>query len=140
MTRSKLRESIFKILFRVEFNPIDEMQEQIGYFFEDAERAAEEAKKNAISDEDRAYIEEKTDKIIELIPAIDEKLSEASEGWTVQRLGKAELAILRLALYEIIYDDDIPAKVAINEAVNLTKTYCNQEAPAFVNGVLSRFC
>ena len=95
MTRSVIREHIFKLLFRVEFH--------------DA-----------------------------LLPEIDEKINSVSEGWPVNRLGKAELAIMRLAVYEMLYDEDIPVNVAINEAVELAKNYGGDNAPSFVNGVLAK--
>ncbi len=140
MTRRSLRDCIFKLLFRVEFIDVDEMDEQIELFFEDLAKDSEDAKAIEVSEKDREYIVFKVKNIVEKLGTIDDKLSEASEGWTIKRLGKAELAILRLALFEIRYDDDIPDKVAVNEAVNLAKEYCNQEAPAFINGVLARFC
>ena len=61
-----------------------------------------------------------------------------SKGWKVDRLGKTELAILRLAAYEILKDDDIPKSVAINEAVELAKMYSSDEAPRFINGILAK--
>ena len=60
------------------------------------------------------------------------------KGWRLERLGKTELAILRLAVYELLDDNDIPTSVAINEAVELAKIYCSEEAPRFVNGVLAK--
>ena len=80
------------------------------------------------------------EKIIPLLPMIDEKISEASKGWKLNRIAKAELAILRLAVYEALYDDDIPVPVAINEAVELAKDYGQDESYSFVNGVLSTIC
>ena len=71
-------------------------------------------------------------------PEIDEKINSVSEGWPVNRLGKAELAIMRLAVYEMLYDEDIPVNVAINEAVELAKNYGGDNAPSFVNGVLAK--
>ena len=69
---------------------------------------------------------------------IDEAIASQTEGWTLQRIGKAELAILRLAVYEMKYDDEVPQGVAINEAVELTKTYCDEDAKGFVNAVLGK--
>ncbi len=129
MTRRALRENIFKILFKLEFNEVDEMKEQIDYSLSDM---------GDIQDEDRVYIIDKTNKIISLIDEIDPVIENISQGWKLGRLGKAELAILRLAIYEMKYDEDIPFKVAINEAVELTKRYCNQDAGSFINGVLAK--
>ncbi|MBO6115402.1 MAG: transcription antitermination factor NusB [Lachnospiraceae bacterium] len=129
MTRRGLRENIFKILFKIEFNDINEMQEQIDFSLEGIEN---------LSEEDKAYITGKAEKIISLIGEIDAVISDISVGWNIERIGKAELAILRLAVYEIKYDDDIPLNVAVSEAVELSKIYCGEEAGSFVNGVLTK--
>ncbi len=129
MSRHNLRENIFKILFKVEFNSVDEMKEQIEFSLDDIEN---------LSDEDKAYITDKTEKIISLIGNIDDIISGISDGWSINRIGKAELAILRLAVYEIKFDEDIPLNVAVSEAVELAKTYCTEEARSFINGVLTK--
>jgi len=126
MTRRQLRENIFKILFKLEFNSVDEMPEQLQFSLDN------------IGDKDAAYITDKTNKIISLISNIDAIIKEVSTGWQLDRIGKAELAILRLAIYEMKYDEDVPFKVAINEAVELSKIYCNEDAKGFVNGVLAK--
>ena len=72
------------------------------------------------------------------VEEIDRKLDEVTEGWSVKRMGKVDLAVLRLAVYELLYDEDIPTGVAINEAVELCKKYGGEESPAFVNGVLAK--
>lgn len=129
MTRSTIREHIFKLLFRVEFHDTNELDSQIRLYMETLP---------SIDDADREYISDKTDTIAALIPELDEKIDSVSEGWPVSRLGKAELAIMRLAIYEICYDDDIPVNVAINEAVELAKKYGADNAPSFINGVLAK--
>ncbi len=129
MTRRTLRETIFRILFKYEFNSMDEMKEQIKYSINDVEN---------ISEEDETYIIDKTNKILSLINDIDEIIKDISDGWNIERIGKAELAILRLAIFEMKYDEDVPHKVAINEAVELSKIYCNDEARRFVNGLLAK--
>lgn len=129
MTRRALREQIFKIVFRAEFNSIDEMMEQIGFSVSDIEK---------LSEEDEAYIVDKSDKILAKLDVLDEEIVKISDGWNINRIGKAELAILRVAIYEMLYDDDVPYKVAINEAVELAKIYCNEEARSFINGLLAK--
>jgi N utilization substance protein B len=62
----------------------------------------------------------------------------ACRGWKLNRLGKTDLSILRLAVYEICYDESIPEKVAINEAVELAKRYGGDSSSAFINGVLAK--
>ena len=132
MTRRELREHIFQLLFRVEFNEKDEMAKQVGLFVEDMEEETE------VKERDKTYISEKYAKIVEKLPEIDKMLDEVSKGWKTSRMGKVELTILRLAVYEMRFDEDIPQKVAINEAVELSKKFGGNEAPAFVNGVLAK--
>ena len=64
---------------------------------------------------------------------------EVAKGWKTTRMGKVDLALIRLAVYEIRYDDEIPFKVAVNEAVELAKQYGTNDSPAFVNGILAKF-
>lgn len=129
MGRRELRESIFQLLFMTEFNDNQEMAEQKQLYLETIED---------IQEKDRSYIQGKYEKIREKLPEIDAALNEASKGWKTSRMGKVELSILRLAVYELRYDDDVPGKVAINEAVELAKKFGGSEAPAFINGVLGK--
>ena len=130
MTRSDMREHTFKILFRVPFHNKNELREQIDYYFD----ALPDVK-----EKEYEYIKKKALLVSEMSDEIDEKINEVSEGWPVDRLGKAELAIMRLAVYEMLYDDDIPVNVAINEAVELAKKYGSDDnTAAFVNGVLAK--
>ena len=76
--------------------------------------------------------------MIRLVPELDEKINGVAEGWKTKRMGKAELTILRLASYEMKYDDEIPEKVAINEAVELAKKFGGKDSPAFINGILAK--
>ena len=73
---------------------------------------------------------------MEKIPEIDEMLNASAKGWKTSRMGRVDLTILRLAVYEMKFDEDIPEKVAINEAVELSKKF--GESPAFINGVLAK--
>ncbi len=131
MGRRELREQIFKLLFRVEFYETEDMPEQITLFFEDGEEEMTEA--------DRLYIAGKYAGIMNRLSEIDVLLNEKAEKWTTGRMGKAELTILRLAVYEILFDEDVPAGVAINEAVELAKKFAHDGAGPFVNGILARF-
>ena len=135
MKRSEIRETVFKLLFRAEFNDISEMPEQTGLFFDIEQRVDE----NPISEADREYIKAREEAILAKLPEIDAAISEKAVGWTIERMGKADLAIIRLAVYEIMFDDDIPVSVAINEAVELAKKYGREESCGFVNGVLAKF-
>ncbi|MCB8611615.1 transcription antitermination factor NusB, partial [Faecalibacillus faecis] len=81
---------------------------------------------------EKDYIKTRTLDMLSRLEEIDQKINENSKGWDIKRLGKAELTILRIAVYEIMFDEDIPDKVAINEAVELSKTYCNEKAASFI--------
>ena len=131
MKRSSLREQVFKLLFRIEFNSPEEMPQEEELFFTSGDLQ--------VTDKDKAYITEKVNAIVEKIPEIDSQLSDTMKGWTVDRVGRVELAILRLGVYEILYDDEIPAGVAISEAVELAKRFGADNAGSFVNGVLAKF-
>lgn len=130
MTRSKLRENVFMMLFRVEFHEETEMTEQMNLFGDELENATEE---------EARYMNEKCKEIIEKLPEIDAAINENTTGWKTSRMGKVDLTIIRLAVYEIKFEEDIPAKVSINEAVELAKKYGTDESPAFINGVLAKF-
>ena len=130
MKRTEQREHIFKVLFGVEFNEDGERGEQTALYLEQLEDAKEK---------DLEYIRTKAQKIIEKMDEIDGLLNEHTNGWKTSRMNKVDLTILRLAVYEIKWDDDVPVGVAIDEAVNLAKKYSSEEGPAFVNGVLAKF-
>ncbi len=132
MSRSKLREKVFQLVFRVAFNDEEELAQQAEYFFGDEEQ-------EGMTEKEQQQVQEKFDMVVARLSEIDTQINEKSTGWNVSRLGKVELAILRLAIYEIVYDETIPASVAINEAVELAKRYAAEESPAFINGVLAKF-
>ena len=130
MTRRELRENVFKMLFRVEFHEEDEMTGQLGMMDDELEN---------ITEEDAAYINSKCSDIIAKIPELDEAINASTIGWKTTRMGKVDLSIIRLAVYEIKFEEDVPAKVAINEAVELAKAYGTDNSASFVNGVLAKF-
>ena len=131
MNRRSLREQIFKLLFRVEFNGKDEMEEQCRLFLEHEELE--------MSEKDADYIIKKYTAIQEKLEEIDSMINEKAKGWSTGRMGKVDLTIIRLAVYEMKYDDTVPESVAINEAVELAKTFGMDESSGFVNGVLAKF-
>lgn len=130
MSRRELRERVFKLLFRIEFNDEEEMPEQMALFFEEEE---------SLEDSAREEISRKYAGILEKKEELDAMLNEKATGWTVSRMGKVDLTVLRLALFEMLYDDDVPVSVAINEAVELAKKFGQTESPSFINGVLAKF-
>lgn len=127
MGRSELREHIFRILFRIEFQPKEEMEEQLALYLEELESA---------KDTEKEYIRRKYTAIAEKVETIDEMINTSATGWKTSRMGKVDLTILRLAVYEIEWDEEVPQGVAINEAVELAKRYGGEESPSFINGVL----
>ena len=129
MGRRELRESIFQLLFMTEFNASEEMAEQRALFLENIED---------LQEKDQTYIQIKFEKICEKLPEIDAKLNESSKGWKTTRMAKVDLTILRLAVFELVYDEDVPNRVAINEAVEIAKKFGGNDSPAFVNGVLGK--
>ena len=131
MNRTELREQIFQLLFRVEFNSLEEMSEQEELFTTTGDYEFSKA--------DADYIRDKYEKIAEKLPEIDAAINEKTEGWNTDRMAKVELTIIRLAVYEIKFDESVPTGVAINEAVELAKKFGQDGSPAFVNGVLAKF-
>ena len=129
MSRRELREHVFRMLFRIEFNNDEEMKEQEIFFFEDLEEA---------TGKDQEYILNKYRAIVEKKEEIDTLLNRVTEGWKTSRMNRVDLTILRLATYEVVWDEDVPTGVAINEAVELAKKYSSDEGPSFVNGILAK--
>ena len=131
MSRRELREQIFKLLFRVEFNLKEEMEEQCRLFLEHEDIEIEE--------QDAEYIVGKYTAIHEKLEEIDSMINEKAKGWSTDRMGKVDLTIIRLAVYEMKFDNTIPEGVAINEAVELAKKFGQDESAGFINGVLAKF-
>ncbi len=85
-----------------------------------------------------SYVKNILQKMLENIEEIDSKINEASDGWSTSRMSKPDLAICRVAAAEIMYAEDVPQAVAINEAVNLSKLYGTEQSPKFINAVLGK--
>ena len=131
MNRTELREQIFQLLFRVEFNTKEEMMEQEELFTTEGDLE--------FSKTDADYIRDKYEKIADKLEEIDKAINEKAVGWETGRMAKVDLTIIRLAVYEIQFDESVPTGVAINEAVELAKKFGQDGSPAFVNGVLAQF-
>ena len=129
MRRREMREHIFKLLFMTEFNTETEMPEQLSLYFEELEE---------LTEKDREYMQAKYEKVQEKIEEIDELLNAASKGWKTKRMGRVDLTALRLAVYEMKYDEDVPVGVAIKEAVELAKCFGGDTSGSFVNGILGK--
>lgn len=128
MTRREIREQIFRILFRIEFHQKDELPEQLKYPIEE----------DAVLDADSAYIQEKIQAVTEKLDEIDAMINAVAKGWKTSRMAKVDLTIIRLAVFEIKFEEGIPTGVAINEAVELAKKYGTEESPGFVNAILAK--
>lgn len=129
MSRRELREHMFLMLFHKDFHETEDLKEQMELYLENLEKPSEK---------DVTYLEQKFNAVIERVPELDEKISSVATGWKLNRMGKVELTILRLAVYEMEFDEDVPVKVAINEAVELAKKYGEDSSAGFVNGVLAK--
>lgn len=135
MGRHELREQVFRLLFRAEFNSVREMEEQKTLYAEDI--PAEDTGRT-VGDRDIAYIVEKCSRVQEKLIELDKLIDDNTEGWDTTRMGKVELTVLRLGVYEILYEEDIPEAVAINEAVEIAKEYGQETSGGFVNAILAK--
>ena len=129
MGRSERREHIFKMIFGLEFTEEEQIEKQLELYLDQLDE---------VSEKDRSYMLAKAKAIAEKVCEIDAMINENATGWKTTRMNKVDLSILRLAVYEMKFDDDVPVKVAINEAVELAKRFSGDEGPAFINGVLGK--
>lgn len=129
MGRSELREHIFKMIFGIEFSEKEQVQEQMDLYLDQLVD---------ISEKNLEYMSTKAASIADKIEEIDALINEKTTGWKTNRMNKVDLSILRLAVYEIKWDEEVPTKVAINEAVELAKRFSSDNGPAFINGVLGK--
>ena len=133
MTRRQLREHLLKLLYLREFHDLDEFDGQFELYIENFTDFDQESP-------EPGTIRSRLDLILPQLSGIDKIIENAASGWKFSRIGKIELMLLRIALFEIIYDDDVPNKAAINEAVELAKQYgSDDKAYGFVNGVLGQY-
>ncbi len=124
MRRSEARELAFTVLFEMDYH---------------RELSPQEAVEEAVEERElprSAYFMKLVTGAADKLDAIDEKISQNAIGWKVNRISRVSRAILRLALYEMLHEEDMPHSIAINEAVELAKKYESQEAASFINGVL----
>ncbi|MCK9267176.1 MAG: transcription antitermination factor NusB [Alkaliphilus sp.] len=128
MSRKLARELCMKVLFDMHMNNDFDLN-RIEYHLEEG----------SINEKQNEYIYSVLTKTIDNIANIDKIIEDYSRGWKLNRIANVDLAILRLALSEILYMEDIPYKVSINEAVELSKIYCSDESPPFINGILDNY-
>ncbi len=129
MTRREVRRHLFCILFESGFHDRNECDDQYELYWERQEHVP--------SGEEYDEIYNKCVAILERLPDIDELIDNNSKGWKLNRIGNADVNILRIAVYEIIWDESVPLRVAINEAIELAKMYGTENSAAFVNGILA---
>lgn len=129
MSRINARRNAFSLLFQYDFINLDEIDDNKKIFFNENPE---------IEEADKKYILETVDGTMKNLEEIDTIIGEHAKGWTVERMSKVDLAILRIAVYEMMFSDEAPNSVAINEAVELAKKYSSDEAPSFINGILGK--
>ena len=138
MNRHEIRKEVFKAVFMNEFHDTDEMDSVINTFLGGRDNAEEEdLAKNNKSAEDGEYIKTKSENIISKLPEIDELINKSVDGWKTTRMAKVDLTLIRLALYEIKFEN-LPVGVAINEAVSLADEFGTDSSAGFVNGALAK--
>ncbi len=125
MGRRQAREGTMKLLYQMEINS-DFSDEALTLFLDNFDFDQSESE----------YINHAIETIRERLTSIDEIIKKYLEGWEITRIAKIDLAILRIAIYEILYRKDIPVQVSINEAIESSKKYSNVDSFRFINGVL----
>lgn len=130
MSRRSARKNAFFLLFQMDFNKAEEYEQVKQIFFEEKDEPVEE--------EDKQFIVSKVEGTRSHLEEIDTLIGESAKGWNTDRMSKVDLAILRLAVYELLFSGDTPVGVAINEAVELAKKFSSDEAPGFINGILGK--
>lgn len=129
MSRREFRENLFRMLFLKDFHQEEELKEQVQLYFEMMEEPSEK---------DCNLLNERFKNIVDKLNEIDAIIEEASSGWRLNRMGKVDLTILRLATYELKFDEEIPTGVAINEAVEIAKKFGEDHSASFINGILAK--
>ena len=128
MSRKKARDNAFKCIYELEFIKDKNLDDILLNCYEE----------NNNSEGEKQYIQMVLKGVKENIEKIDNIILSKLKNWSLDRIAKIDLAILRLAIYEILYVDSIPNKVSANEAVELAKTYGNNDSKSFVNGVIAK--
>jgi len=128
MSRKLARELSMKVLFEMHINNEFDLKKVEHHLFE-----------GSIEEQQKEYIYGVLNAVITNVADIDKIIEEYSKGWKLNRIANVDLAILRLAFAEILYMEDIPYRVSINEAVELAKQYGSDETPAFINGILGKY-
>ena len=135
MSRTLAREDAFKLIFEMIVSEND-VEDIISYLCETVDKENDMWAQKNISEENLKYIKGVVHGVKDNISQIDDLIKSKLNKWTIDRISKINLAILRLSVYEIMFNESIPDKVAVNEAVELAKKYGGEESRSFINGVL----
>ena len=128
LSRRQLRQHVFSLVYSLEFYDDADFAVMAERYLDD----------NGIEDrQDRKFISEEAVSVMAMREQIDRMIDQKSAHWKSKRIARVDLAIIRLAVYEMLEDEEVPVSVAINEAVRLAKKYSSETAPSFVNGVLA---
>lgn len=133
LSRHEIREKALQALYPFDFTDDVKKEDAITYALEYNNELVSEDGVNFVP----GYLDVIVTGVCEKKTELDELIKENLHKWTINRIAKPDLIILRMAIYEMKYSSDIPAKVALNEALELTKKYSDDESRKFVNGVLS---
>lgn len=138
--QTQKRECVFQQLFLGEFYAAEDKPAHLALFLEDSDLLAELEldRIEEMPEEERAQLKARCEDVLARLTELDARINEVSEGWKTSRMSRVDLSIIRLALYEMSYDDYVPLKVAINEAVELAKKYGGDDSPSFVNAILGK--
>ncbi len=138
MSRRLAREYAVQFLFSMDFNMGENMDEALEVFFDSEEMNEGRKLSDTLKKNDLAFAETIIRGCVSNLDEVDGLIRANSQGWTKERIAKVDLAILRLALFEILHMNDIPDSVAVNEAVELAKKYSTEESGSFINGILGK--
>lgn len=143
--RRRAREGALQALCFLEHHPELPLEQGLALFFDhlagsrgDRDEARGDGEEPVTAAEGRSFVERIVRGVLGRREEIDERLTSASQNWRLERMARVDRNLLRLAAFEILFCDDIPAKVAINEAVEIAKAYSTRDSGAFVNGILDR--
>ena len=127
MSRRSARKNAFYLVFQSDFMGFENIEQTKEVFF---------ALNEEIPEEDIVFTNELADGVCANLEKIDELIGKYAKGWSTDRMNKVDLAILRIAMYEMKFTEGTPVSVIINEAVEFAKKYSSDESPAFINGIL----
>ncbi|WP_134683175.1 transcription antitermination factor NusB [Brevibacillus migulae] len=126
MKRRTAREKAVQCLFQIDMAEVN-LEDAISMVMEEEQGA------------DNAYMKRLIEETLSHLPQIDQEISKYLRGWQLDRIANVDRAILRLAFFELMYEQEIPKKVVVNEAIELAKLFSDDQSYRFVNGVLSSY-